>query len=106
MTWIHNPFFHVKPDKQQQQLPDEVPTGATASTSEDAMARPSNGDDEPVENVESTPLRRVLSVPIQSPTERLTGYQFFYIFILDGLGAFALSGGINFAIAYGKCWFE
>ncbi|OAA55234.1 hypothetical protein SPI_08329 [Niveomyces insectorum RCEF 264] len=37
---------------------------------------------------------------ICEPSDHLTGYQFFYIFGLDGLGAFILSGGINFAIAY------
>ena len=38
---------------------------------------------------------------LQRPTEKMTGYQFFYIFVLDGIGAMVLSGGINFAIAYG-----
>jgi hypothetical protein len=98
MTWIHNPFFHVKPDKSQPQADESTENGMPDSTS----AGPSNGDVEAGEEGETAPLQRVLSVPIQSPTERLTGYQFFYIFILDGLGAFMLSGGINFAIAYGK----
>ncbi|GJN84262.1 hypothetical protein PLIIFM63780_007818 [Purpureocillium lilacinum] len=30
----------------------------------------------------------------------MTGHQWFYIFVLDGLGAMALSGGVNFGIAY------
>ncbi|KAK0709650.1 hypothetical protein B0T26DRAFT_743025 [Lasiosphaeria miniovina] len=30
----------------------------------------------------------------------MTRHQFFYIFIIDGIGAMVLSGGINFAIAY------
>ncbi|RDA90833.1 hypothetical protein CP533_1555 [Ophiocordyceps camponoti-saundersi (nom. inval.)] len=34
------------------------------------------------------------------PSRKLTAYQFFYIFILDGLGGLILSGGINFGIAY------
>ncbi|UNI18015.1 hypothetical protein JDV02_004316 [Purpureocillium takamizusanense] len=34
------------------------------------------------------------------PTSRMTGHQWFYIFVLDGLGAMVLSGGVNFAIAY------
>ncbi|GJN73752.1 hypothetical protein PLICBS_007835 [Purpureocillium lilacinum] len=34
------------------------------------------------------------------PTPRMTGHQWFYIFVLDGLGAMALSGGVNFGIAY------
>jgi hypothetical protein len=36
------------------------------------------------------------------PTTRFSGRQIFYIFGLDGIGAMALSGGVNFAIAYGK----
>ncbi|OHE97885.1 hypothetical protein CORC01_06748 [Colletotrichum orchidophilum] len=36
------------------------------------------------------------------PTDRISGHQIFYIFGLDGIGAGVLSGGINFAIAYGK----
>ena len=35
------------------------------------------------------------------PTNRMTAHQVFYVFGLNGLGAMALSGGINFAIAYG-----
>ncbi|RFU74609.1 hypothetical protein TARUN_7623 [Trichoderma arundinaceum] len=36
------------------------------------------------------------------PSSQFTGHQLFYIFGLDGIGALALSGGVNFAIAYGK----
>ena len=36
------------------------------------------------------------------PTTKMTTHQFFYVFILDGIGAMVLSGAINFAIAYGK----
>ncbi len=39
---------------------------------------------------------------VRSPTDRLTGFQIFYIFGLDGIGAMVLSGGINFAVAYGR----
>ncbi len=38
---------------------------------------------------------------MRPPTEKLTAFQLFYIFGLDGVGAMVLSGGINFAIAYG-----
>lgn len=40
------------------------------------------------------------------PSSRFTGHQLFYIFGLDGIGALALSGGVNFAIAYGKLIFS
>ncbi|RCI16758.1 hypothetical protein L249_3016 [Ophiocordyceps polyrhachis-furcata BCC 54312] len=34
------------------------------------------------------------------PSRKLTAHQFFYMFVLDGLGGLVLSGGINFGIAY------
>ncbi|PFH59819.1 hypothetical protein XA68_11837 [Ophiocordyceps unilateralis] len=34
------------------------------------------------------------------PSSKLTAHQFFYIFVLDGLGGLIVSGGINFGIAY------
>ncbi|KAK1967388.1 hypothetical protein LY78DRAFT_656316 [Colletotrichum sublineola] len=37
----------------------------------------------------------------EQPADGLSGRQIFYIFGLDGIGAAVLSGGINFAIAYG-----
>ncbi|KAI1820690.1 hypothetical protein F4861DRAFT_49238 [Xylaria intraflava] len=37
---------------------------------------------------------------LRPPSDHLTLHQFFYIFILDGIGAAAIAGGINFAIAY------
>lgn len=36
-----------------------------------------------------------------APSTAWTGHQLFYIFGLDGVGAMGLSGGVNFAIAYG-----
>ncbi|KAH7203074.1 uncharacterized protein BKA55DRAFT_668961 [Fusarium redolens] len=35
------------------------------------------------------------------PSLQLTGHQLFYVFGLDGIGDMALSGGVNFALAYG-----
>jgi hypothetical protein len=102
MTWLHNPFFTAKSDRQARTDPEEAiaapdPTATPATAGASAEAGGDSGDE-----ADTAPLRRVLSVPIQAPTESLTGYQFFYIFILDGVGAFILSGGINFAIAYGE----
>ncbi|KAH7253868.1 uncharacterized protein BKA55DRAFT_510858 [Fusarium redolens] len=34
------------------------------------------------------------------PSLQFTGHQLFYVFGLDGIGAMALSGGVNFALAY------
>lgn len=62
-------------------------TNGTASTDPEA-GRPSN---------ESTGNAR----GGKEATDKLSTHQFIYLFILDGLGALVLSGGINFAIAYG-----
>ncbi|KAF6832992.1 hypothetical protein CMUS01_06713 [Colletotrichum musicola] len=37
----------------------------------------------------------------KEPTDRFTAHQIFYVFGPHGIGAMVLSGGINFAIAYG-----
>ncbi|KAF5010900.1 hypothetical protein FDECE_2968 [Fusarium decemcellulare] len=34
------------------------------------------------------------------PSQQFTGHQLFYVFVLDGLGGMAVSGGVNFALAY------
>lgn len=36
------------------------------------------------------------------PSLEFTGHQLFYVFGLDGVGAMLLSGGVNFALAYGE----
>lgn len=36
------------------------------------------------------------------PSSVFTGHQMFYLFFLDGIGAMVLSGGVNFALAYGE----
>lgn len=35
------------------------------------------------------------------PTPNFTGHQLWYVFVLDGLGGMLVSGGVNFALAYG-----
>jgi len=37
-----------------------------------------------------------------APSDKWTTHQLFYVFFLHGFGAMVLSGGINFAIAYGE----
>ncbi|KAH7025738.1 uncharacterized protein B0I36DRAFT_365409 [Microdochium trichocladiopsis] len=37
----------------------------------------------------------------RDPTEKLSVHQLLYIFVINGLGGFIISGGINFAVAYG-----
>lgn len=36
------------------------------------------------------------------PSDHWTKMQLFSVFFMNGIGAFVISGGINFAIAYGK----
>ncbi|KAJ9151303.1 hypothetical protein NKR23_g3201 [Pleurostoma richardsiae] len=78
-TWFRNPFFHAK---------DDPPSDS--SDAEAALPEPDNPLERPNSGAEQ----------VLAPSEKLTGHQFFYIFILDGLGAMVLSGGVNFAIAY------
>ena len=77
MTWLRNPFF--------------------------APPRTANSDDNNSDAEAALPelTQNPSVVDVRAPSQRLTGYQKFYIFGLDGIGAFVLSGGINFAIAYG-----
>jgi len=37
----------------------------------------------------------------RDPTQRLSTHQLLYIFVINGLGGLIISGGINFAVAYG-----
>lgn len=84
MKWAINPFF--KPKKGQDGLPPDVERTPAGSSS----------DESPSSSI------RQNERGFKKPTERFTAYQLLYIFILDGIGAFIVSGGINFAIAYGK----
>ena len=43
----------------------------------------------------------VKSKKLRPPSDHWTNHQIFYVFIMNGIGAFAISGGLEFAIAYG-----
>lgn len=43
----------------------------------------------------------VLATDKREPSARWTAHQLFYIFGSHGIGAMIISGGVNFAIAYG-----
>lgn len=46
---------------------------------------------------------RSLRIPdMRTPSPKFTAHQLLYIFGSHGVGAFVISGGINFAVAYGK----
>ncbi|KAK8070190.1 hypothetical protein PG994_006806 [Apiospora phragmitis] len=82
MPWATNPFFSRQEQPQEVASESDVDPEA-ASQAQDVVSDPSDA-----------------RVGFQEPSTKLTGYQIFYIFGLDGVGAFILSGGINFAIAY------
>ncbi|KAK7991418.1 hypothetical protein PG988_000212 [Apiospora saccharicola] len=85
-SWATNPFF-----SRQQQHQQEV-----ASESDVDPESGSRAQDVASESSESSDGRN----GFREPSAKLTGHQIFYLFGLDGVGAFILSGGINFAIAY------
>lgn len=45
-------------------------------------------------------IEEILSTNVEA-SSRFTGHQLFYVFGVHGVGALVISGGINFAIAYG-----
>lgn len=50
-----------------------------------------------------SPVPRSLRIPDKrTPSGKFTTHQLLYVFGSHGVGAFVISGGINFAIAYGK----
>ncbi|KAK8124215.1 hypothetical protein PG999_004133 [Apiospora kogelbergensis] len=82
MPWATNPLFK-RSQQQSQEVASESDVEAAAPPVQDAVADPTQ-----------------VRTGFQEPSTKLTGYQIFYLFGLDGVGAFILSGGINFAIAY------
>ncbi|KAK3350052.1 hypothetical protein B0T25DRAFT_611148 [Lasiosphaeria hispida] len=100
MGWIRNPFSKAESESESESEPaTPAPSapGADPAPMTHHNADPESGD-RPRRSTSSFWHHHVHEV--QAPTKKLTGRQFFYIFIVDGLGAMALSGGINFAIAY------
>lgn len=95
MVGFRNPFSQPK-DEPETSDADAALAAATEPPSPAPILVP-----EPV----LAPLQDVEAaehhVYTHTPTDKLTAHQFFYIFIIDGIGAMILSGGINFAIAYG-----
>lgn len=89
MPWATNPLF-----KPTAEPPADV----------EAAAANSSPDPDTDTDTDLSPQQDAagsIDDGFKEPTEKFTAHQIFYIFILDGLGAMILSGGINFAIAYG-----
>lgn len=77
------------------------PTGPAAPTAAgDSAAAPGSEPDAAAAPDEAAPD---VEVPkMLRPTGKWTAHQFFYIFFVNGIVAFVVSGAINFAVAYGK----
>ncbi|KAI1811957.1 hypothetical protein GGS20DRAFT_578675 [Poronia punctata] len=97
MPWAINPVF-------QNQTPEEVapePTPDLEAASRSSANDSTNPDPLPLEKQQEQQQGGDDEVSgFRQPTSKFTAHQIFYIFILDGIGAAILSGGINFAIAY------
>jgi hypothetical protein len=75
--------------------------GTSSDEEKSASVQALAGSEErPVPAFEKTP-RNAAAKSWLSPSNGLTWHQFFYIFIMDGLGGMVISGGINFALAFG-----
>ena len=83
--------FHL-PRRHSSQHSQSTPHGILAEAANRVVAH----GDAKVHRSKKAP-----KLTICEPSDHLTPYQAFYIFGIDGLGAFLLSGGINFAIGYG-----
>jgi hypothetical protein len=95
MPWLRNPFSRSpKPDTEASDT-EALPGDNTSPPSP-----PSPGPDSDAPPRPSQDVAAILS-HFKTPTKSLSGHQIFYIFVIDGIGAALLSGGINFAIAYG-----
>ncbi|KAI0391853.1 hypothetical protein F5Y17DRAFT_387386 [Xylariaceae sp. FL0594] len=101
MPWATNPLFG-SPSQDPNEKPRVDPEAATVAGDEGrevGVGGRGSGSTSP------DPLPSVkgddYGSKIRPPTSKFTAHQIFYIFILDGIGAAIVSGGINFAIAYG-----
>lgn len=100
-SWLRNPFSRGSSD------PEQDPSDTEALPSAGSPPSPAAGSSSPSGLVSfpdaPRPSQDVAAIltHFKTPTRTLTGHQIFYIFVVDGLGAAVLSGGINFAIAYG-----
>ncbi|OIW24403.1 hypothetical protein CONLIGDRAFT_718362 [Coniochaeta ligniaria NRRL 30616] len=98
MPWLRNPFSR-RSDPDPEASDAEAPPDSTVSPPSPqppTSPEPASSPDPPRP---SQDIGAILA-HFKTPTSSLSGHQIFYIFIIDGLGAAILSGGINFAIAY------
>ncbi len=102
MPWATNPLFKPASARSATDV-EAAPSAAAAEPIAGAEAEAAPTDD--ANSSRSTRQEitdQVVEYEFKEPTTKFTAHQIFYIFILDGIGAMIVSGGINFAIAYGK----
>ncbi|KAK4200842.1 hypothetical protein QBC40DRAFT_199670 [Triangularia verruculosa] len=104
MTRSWNPFFTRSPPPPATTSPS-TPTVNVAPSDLESASSTSRPVSPP--RPSSSPLRddaATIAVSDEKQllptTSKLSTHQFIYLFVLDGLGALVVSGGINFAIAY------
>ncbi|KAI1356609.1 hypothetical protein F5Y01DRAFT_267860 [Xylaria sp. FL0043] len=87
MSWATNPILDPRssPENAITDLEAAQGTGRTEDGAESPSPEPKGVD---------------YGLKIRSPSQHFTLHQIFYIFIIDGIGAAIVAGGINFAIAY------
>ncbi|KAH8904471.1 hypothetical protein BR93DRAFT_149187 [Coniochaeta sp. PMI_546] len=97
MPWLRNPFSR-KSDPEASDAEAAVPGGTVPAPIPPSPPGPQL-ESFPDAPRPSQDVAAILT-HFKTPTKSLSGHQIFYIFVLDGIGAAILSGGINFAIAY------
>ncbi|KAI1419077.1 hypothetical protein F5Y12DRAFT_779733 [Xylaria sp. FL1777] len=86
MPWATNPILEPR-----------NPTEKTTTDVEAARLGGRNGDES---GSASPDPKDGGGVKLRPPSDHFTLHQLFYIFVIDGIGAAGVAGGINFAIAY------
>ncbi|KAI1499939.1 hypothetical protein F5X99DRAFT_263587 [Biscogniauxia marginata] len=84
MPWATNPLFK----------PEEAGEPKDKNSTDLESAKGSSAQQAPKDTTTKA------KTGFRTPSKKFTTHQIFYIFILDGIGAAVLSGGINFAVAY------
>ncbi|KAB5583255.1 hypothetical protein GE09DRAFT_1211858 [Coniochaeta sp. 2T2.1] len=107
MPWLRNPFSRApKPGPEAEPDASDIEPLPASTTSPPSPPSPASPTLESFPTVpDAAPPRPsqdigAILAHFKTPTPRLSGHQIFYIFVVDGLGAGVLSGGINFAVAY------
>ena len=95
MAWIRNPFWTA----DQRAGPDQH--GRVSESEHRILGDAERGnasEDEPHSPVDGGPKAKVQ----REPTDKFSTHQLLYLILMHGIGAMIISGGINFAIGYGK----